>query len=501
MKKIVIVFLFIQQYIFAQNVLLNPAFGNGGILLDSRALETYLVILPNQKILCGSSIRLNTTGTPIYNMGLLEYNQDGTINADFGNNGLTVSPIVQSNLLKSISLQSDGKIVACGILTEDGNSTTILNHGFVIRFNADGSLDATFGTNGVLLLNTSNYDFYSADSVKIDSNGNIIVAGSTHDSRTFIMRIKSDSTIDSSFCNNGVKICNTVQFEFVIEDDQLTLLSDDSMLLNGFDYSDTTNTNMALVKYNSDGTYCSSFGINGILKFDYSNGTFESIYKLNRTNDNKFILSTINYDTGDKYLIKILADGNLDSNFGVNGLMNSTISSFVVLNDNKQLCLSTNPNNTSDITHFSRLNENGSIDASFNNNTASFDLDPTQYQDRFFNLKLQSDGNLITSGQVNSSPVRNTIVANILLNDALSVAVNAASPSKEFIYPNPNNGSFTIANCNASSIKIVDLLGQVVYNKISFSTEQDIKTNLKCGVYFVEITNENKSDVIKMIIE
>ena len=73
--------------------------------------------------------------------------------------------------------------------------------------------------------------------------------------------------------------------------------------------------------------------------------------------------------------------------------------------------------------------------------------------------------------------------------------------SKSFVYPNPNNGSFTIHAKGESSYQLFNSIGQLVLSG-NFTDETQIKAEgLRQGVYFLQLTSEQGTRVEKLIIE
>jgi uncharacterized delta-60 repeat protein len=138
----------------------------------------------------------------------------GALNPNFGIGGVVLqsTPLVTTN---AIAVQSDGKTVAVGQVNA-GNGT----HDFgVTRFNADGSLDTTFGqttSGGVTSPGTGTVttDFGGGDdgpiAVSIQSDGKIVVAGTSFvagnasQSSFALARYNADGSLDTSFGNGGL---------------------------------------------------------------------------------------------------------------------------------------------------------------------------------------------------------------------------------------------------------------------------------------------------------
>ena len=68
------------------------------------------------------------------------------------------------------------------------------------------------------------------------------------------------------------------------------------------------------------------------------------------------------------------------------------------------------------------------------------------------------------------------------------------------VYPNPSNGDFTIALCQASQVSVINAIGQQVLNLNEVSGMQHLHLNAK-GVYFVRISHANGVEVKKVVVE
>ncbi|MFM7739124.1 MAG: delta-60 repeat domain-containing protein, partial [Planctomycetota bacterium] len=106
---------------------------------------------------------------------LVRYNADGSLDTSFGTGGKVTTPVGTSDDFGfSVTLQPDGKIVVAG-QAWGGSSWDFA----LVRYNADGSLDTTFGTAGKVTTPVgtgSDYGF----SVTIQPDGKIVLAGSAY---------------------------------------------------------------------------------------------------------------------------------------------------------------------------------------------------------------------------------------------------------------------------------------------------------------------------------
>jgi uncharacterized delta-60 repeat protein len=191
------------------------------------------------------------------NFALARYNTDGTIDTTFGTDGIVVTAGPGDDSAKALGIQSDGKIVAAGYSEVGGNKCFA-----VARYNTDGSLDTTFGTDGIVITAIGSIDD-EINALRIQSNGYIIVAGESKNSSNYdiaLARYNSKGVLDTSFGTNG-KVITAIGSG----DDKayaLGILSDGSIVTAGYSVSGSK-ANFALLRYNSGGSLITGFGTGG----------------------------------------------------------------------------------------------------------------------------------------------------------------------------------------------------------------------------------------------
>lgn len=177
--------------------------GNGKVEYDlngNYGEEAYTIsITDDNKIFAGgSSYRVCTT-----EIGIIRLNSDGSIDNSFGWNGQLIADFNNgSEYALAMELQADGKILTAGFHKDTSGHYDIE----VIRYTQDGDIDNTFGTNG-FVVHDFGYDESKAFAIAIEDNGDIIVAGSFGSSSQFsvgLVRFKTDGTLDNSFGVNGI---------------------------------------------------------------------------------------------------------------------------------------------------------------------------------------------------------------------------------------------------------------------------------------------------------
>jgi uncharacterized delta-60 repeat protein len=92
-------------------------------------------------------------GSGSADFAVVRYNSDGSLDTTFGTDGIATTDLGNQEVGKSIAVQPDGRIVIAGQIW-DGHT----NDFAIIRYNTDGSLDTTFGTDGKVVLDVGTDD-------------------------------------------------------------------------------------------------------------------------------------------------------------------------------------------------------------------------------------------------------------------------------------------------------------------------------------------------------
>jgi uncharacterized delta-60 repeat protein len=126
------------------------------------------------------------------------------------------------------------------------------------RYNRDGSLDPDFGSGGKVI--TEANSIVSAQAVAIQSDGKIVVAG--QDSEDFAtIRYNSDGTLDTSFGVGGKVVTNFFNHDAALA---IALQPDGKIIVGGGFQNARRRFDFALARYNSDGSLDTSFGAGGL---------------------------------------------------------------------------------------------------------------------------------------------------------------------------------------------------------------------------------------------
>lgn len=174
---------------------LDPSFGSGGVvtadLSPGHDRPRDVAVQPDGKILL--------VGSASDFIALVRYDPDGSLDTTFGDGGVVLAnPGPGWEAGSGLALQPDGKILVTGYDSRPAR--------LVARFEADGSLDPTFGDGGVVLIA---FPFLFGTDVVVQPDGKIITAGSAQpgsDAGFGISRHNPDGSLDASFSRDGLVI-------------------------------------------------------------------------------------------------------------------------------------------------------------------------------------------------------------------------------------------------------------------------------------------------------
>jgi len=211
-----------------------------------------------------------------HDMTIWRYNSDGTRDYTFNGIGYVTfdRPFVDSSNDEgySVVIAADGKIVVAG-----KTWNTVDDEMTIWRYNSDGTPDYTFNGEGYVTYDSTPTGFSSdrGNSVAIDANGKIVVAGTSYDDPNVVMtiwRYESNGALDTTF--NGVGYAtfeNTVGASTTDEGNAVVIDADGKIVVAGRFYS-STNYDMGIWRYDSNGSLDTTFNDVGYAIHDNAAG-------------------------------------------------------------------------------------------------------------------------------------------------------------------------------------------------------------------------------------
>jgi uncharacterized delta-60 repeat protein len=304
---------------------------------------------------------------------------------------------------QDIAVQTDGKIVVVG--SAPGSTGGAFG---LARYNADGSLDATFGTGGKVATSFSGFDSADASAVALQSNGQIVVAGYVGDNNITsehfaLARYNADGSLDTTFGSGG-----TITTAFSGYADAVALQADGKIVAAGLGESTGAGQDFALARFNANGSLDTSFGSGGEVTTDFS-GHADDAYAVALQADGKIVAagfaSTPDGQSSNFALGRYNSDGSLDATFGSGGKVTtafanvSNAANAVVLQaDGKIVAAGFTSNGAgNDDFALARYTTSGSLDTSFGSG-GKVTTDFAVSQDRANAVVLQADGKIVAAG-------------------------------------------------------------------------------------------------------
>ena len=484
-------------------------FGNNDILQD-------VMIQPDQKIIC-TGLRLSPSYTG--ELIVMRLNSDGTLDTTFGDNGYFSFLIGQETYGVESAITADGKIIVAGIEYVQDYTADFM----VLRLNTDGTLDTTFGTDGYTLVDIGGVDQIT-QALAVQPDGKILISGTSKDTETpnynnapTILRLNADGSLDETYGQNGF-----VQIATVFVDNELTTIKvqpDGKIIASGhFEqaFDGSSDFDVLLIRTDEDGNMDPDFGDNGIVIQAIDLGIDDSFGMDFDAAGNIYAAGFTSVAfTGalNMVLLKFLPDGTLDTSFGNNGFVQDATNEINYANDllvqpdGKVLACGgygSNFGGTQDFV-FWRYLSNGTPDPDFGTNGRVLS-DITGNTEDCNSIALQGDGKILAAGKGNFTNQSDFLVARYS-NDIVSGLNELSIDNALSIYPNPVHPgsvihlSFSTSVQSTSEIQIVDLSGRTVakfqLSQLNKSAEDQVMltvpTNITSGTYVLELRSGDYS--------
>jgi uncharacterized delta-60 repeat protein len=366
--------------------------GNGNVTANPTALADYasaIAVQADGKIVVGGYSNELTDSR----ITLIRYNADGTVDSDFGVSGMVQDDLTEdSDELDSVVIQNDGSILV-GFL---GGDTTIAlgSRNIIARYTAGGVLDDTFVDDGLLIVPGTETNFGELERL---NDGSMLVCGNMVDSgddRAYVAKFDSSGAADDDFGTNGVFSIDLAHEaeEFL----DIEVLSDGSIIAAGWTYqtfpAPPRLSKIAVVRLSVTGDQDGSFGTGGV--FTYPIDFLDNFTTMIKLPDDD-VLIMYNLITGGSAILRLHPDGEFDTAFGDNGVLeiNWDATGLLSLPNRKIMVTGQNP---SDDAYFRVYKDDGSLDTSFGDNgtqNLSFKV-----ESRGDALLLQDDGKILMAG-------------------------------------------------------------------------------------------------------
>jgi uncharacterized delta-60 repeat protein len=300
----------------------NPdgSFGVGGKVVTDFGGSDYgegLAVLSD-----GAFVAVGTTldsGTGDGDFALARYSASGAPDMSFGTGGKLTTDFgfgTDDQAEAGSVLGSDGKIVAAGFAYSPATGTYDFG---LVRYNSDGSLDTGFDSDGLVTANFQGSQEDSARAIATQPDGKTVVAGESS-GKFAVARYNDNGVLDKTFGIGGRATADVGPMSSVRG---IALQPDGKILVAGFAFSTVSLTvDFALVRFNTDGSLDTGFGIGGKVTTDFANSADRPAGVALLANDMIVVAGT---SAGNFAVARYHSDGSLDTSFDSDGKITTNL--------------------------------------------------------------------------------------------------------------------------------------------------------------------------------
>ena len=333
---------------------LDATYRDGGI--------AYFKVTPNIYMNCAFDAELNDEGLLFVTGYTFDYNnnsafilcldENGFEYTDFGDNGYAISDYGHGIVYEAIDIDTEGRPIVTGYYDDQ-----IL----VRRYDKNGTLDSTFGDNGtvIIILDSTSWAYCYAYDIETLEDGKTLIAGHKVSAdmlyESYLLRINADGTLDDTFADNGVLYINAGEYaEYATTID---VQADGKYLVGGHDdlltYAPYPRCESYITRVNTDGTIDETFGNNGFVRIEQfeGDGCTNECYSVMATSDGQIFGTVYSYNYNSLasrgYVYNLDENGQFKEDFTGTGIMvlpqfedeelKTITSSLALLNDNNLL--------------------------------------------------------------------------------------------------------------------------------------------------------------------
>jgi uncharacterized delta-60 repeat protein len=389
-----------------------------------------VVAQPDGKLVVAGSSNSFDTFEP-GDFALARYNSDGSLDSSFGSGGRVLTDFGAFDFANTLIVQRDGKLVAGGLsFGETANDVLAL-----ARYNQDGSLDATFGSDGRLLMSSLSVPCcIGGNELVAEPGGKLVATAISFDAEEnrvpTLVRLNPDGSLDASFGSGGVVTDFTGEAQLgslgalVLQPDGKLVVAGQSFEFSANGFTDS----IFLARFNPNGTLDSTFGSDGRVSTEgpFFNGI------LVRQPDGKLVAVGVSRNDSGAFslftLVRYNSNGSLDASFGSGGRV---VTDGVGI-ESGDLVLDPDGNfvaageffvpgtGTGSVFAIARLNPDGSLDASFGAGgrvVTDFSQRSAFFRSTPYALAVQPDGKLVAAGSSNVSGDEDFALARYLVTN------------------------------------------------------------------------------------
>lgn len=192
---------------------------------------------------------------------LVRYRADGSLDPSFDGDGIVTTEVTpqSADVITSMVVRPDGKIVGAGMTLPDaigvGELVGVYADILLVRYHSDGSLDPTFGSNGIVTTRLGADSWDAAHAVALQPDGRIVVAGEAQ-ADLLLARYDEDGSLDPTFGRDGLAtIADASARAVAVQADGKIVVAGARDLIGG---------DVLLARFEADGAPDPTFGEGGV---------------------------------------------------------------------------------------------------------------------------------------------------------------------------------------------------------------------------------------------
>jgi uncharacterized delta-60 repeat protein len=304
----------------------DTAFGLGGTVSTTfpganGGYANAVAVQPDGKIVVVGTVN----GVSVYDAwGIARYNADGTPDTNFGNQGLVLIKFTGvAGWLYDVAVLPDGHLLVGGMLQQPAGFT-------VARLTSTGALDTTFGSGGYASINpdpTHSWYNISGQAMVVQPDGKILVTGIANYNYLPVSRFNANGTVDTTFGTGGTALVplSALGTGYTsAQGNDLAVQSDGKILVVGqAAHTSSSNSDFVIARLNPAGSLDTGFNGTGAATVDFAGGNDEAQAVAIQA-DGKIVLGGGAVVVGTGFflaLARLNADGTRDATFGNNGTL------------------------------------------------------------------------------------------------------------------------------------------------------------------------------------
>lgn len=454
--------------------------------------------------------------------------------SQFGNSFGGLTPSIRPT---DMALLEDGSVIICG--TGFNNSTSSFQL-IALKLTAQGTIDQQFGTNGyteIPILNFQNQGVNSTGSdIALGQDGSVFIGGTVSSSYIVVAKLNSGGQLDASFGTNGLVLqenslppnARRVEVE-LFSDGRVCLATEQEIYPNGFSYPEVA---PAVFAYLPNGDVDPDFiqgprvlsrnitlSLTEELTIEYED-FYPGELRINN-NDQVFFSGAVRDDDEQtidfgSFLLSLQPNGEYNTTIGVNPEFDTLITeerisvpgmislatsrddedyvySLQFLENGEMLIAGIEYSSDGYFGYVKYLDNTGNPFIEFANQSVfRYQLTPDNFTEGFNSSTFQSNGELVLLSRYTDEQGKlGFYLVRLGENGVLGQNAIAENSRGITLYPNPTNSLVYVnipGHKSADKIELFDLSGAQISSSINTST-LDVSA-LSQGLYFVEVESD-----------